>query len=171
MMENDMGNMGNTIEFKAKAIELMAAPVDPKTFIYAVDVFNATARMLMPDISTTDLPLEVASAVNLFARDDGSFNRAMHAVAKDLVEMKVENPTAYVVRIAMLPDLYGAAGAVFHEYINEDPSEPGMIAIDPPLMKAAAVAEVAVDTEGIGFNLADVLAHARSFSSASAVSE
>lgn len=149
--------------FEAMAFALMSAPVDPDTFIFMAGVFDAAGRMVMPISAAAELPAVEASTVALFAHADQTFNRAMAVVAAELIEMKVENPAAYLARLAMLPDLYNVASPVFNEFLRDDPNEPGMVVIDAALMKAAAVARVQADHHGIGFDLSDVLAEAREF--------
>ena len=150
-------------EFEARAFELMSAPVDPETFIFMAGVFDAAGRMVMPTAPARDLAPVEASTLALFAHSDQTFNRAMMTVATELQEMGVENPAAYLARLAMLPDLYNVAASIFSEFIQNDPAEPGMVVVRQALMKAAAVGQVFADADGIGFDLGDVLSQARHF--------
>ena len=159
----------NTEEIRALA--LMTSPVDPDTFIFMAAVFDAAGRMLMPATSTSvDLPEPAASTMDHFARDDHSFNQAMQAVARELVSIKAENPAAYLTRLAMLPDLYNAHASVFRDYLTEISGDPGMVVVAHSLMQAAAVAAVDVSSDGLSFNLADVLAQAHAFAGRAEVS-
>ena len=141
----------------------MSAPVDPEIFIYMAGIFDAAARFVMPAPSATSLPPAEAATVALFTHTDQSFNCGMQAVAGQLMSEQIANATGYLARLAMLPDLYNAAASIFSEFLTDAPSEPGMLVVGRPLMRAAAVAKVHAARDGIGYDLGDVLTRARQF--------
>lgn len=149
---------------RARLYELMTEPVDPETFIYAVSVFDNvyTGRLPAAAFAQSSIGKDEASAIAHYARRDQRFNAGMEAVALELQSMAVVNPVAYLTRLAMLPDLYGPCAEIFKDFI-ETCGEEGALAVQPALLRGAAVANVVADADGSGFDIADVLVHANRF--------
>lgn len=146
---------------KSKWLADMMAPVDPKTFVFASNVYQAAARMTMPVENPGAKPLVQDEKGRTYSLSDIPMNRGMLAVVGQLREMKVDNPAAYTARLMHMGEIFQEKErfAEFFKPSDEDDS----VMVSDALLMAAGVAKFIVNDKHMGFDLDDVLLHARRF--------
>src|SRR5262245_22483445 len=93
---------------KSNWLDGMASPVDPETFVFMSNVYQAAASMTMP----TENPESKASFAdgkgNSLVLKDIPINRGMLAVTAELRKMKIEPAQAYMARLMHMYEIFAA---------------------------------------------------------------
>lgn len=142
----------------------MSKPLDPKTFMMMMDVFQAAADLTMPTLN----PEEAAK----FQLDDGStirftdrpMNRGMLEVNRQLRELGVEPRQAYTARIMQFSDILDAADR-FGDLIKPGEELHSML-IDEVVYEACATARFHMSGDHFGYDVDDVIARAKALKAA-----
>lgn len=145
---------------QSKYLEGMAAPVDPKTFLFMTNVYMAAAGMTMPVENPASKAKFTGPDGTVFALSDIPINRGMLAVVAELRKIGVEVTSGYCARVMFLDEVFQEKER-FAEFIKSSHEE-GCVMVSEALLMAAAVAKFDVmPPDRLGFDLDDLLAHAR----------
>lgn len=147
---------------KKSLIGQVSRAVDPEKFLFVLNIYHAAARMTMPVENPQLLKFQVEDKV--YSMTDIPMNRGMMAATKELVSQGVsqEERMAYLFRLMHFGELFEHQER-FGDLIRPS-DEDGSLMVADALMKACAVARIYAEHDRIGFDLDDVLKHAKSFS-------
>lgn len=142
-------------EMQNSFMQQMLAPADAAIFLEMTQVFQAAARVPLPDrpgpgYKLTDIPM----------------NRGLLA-ATSAMRKRGDAPAVtmpVLSRLMNLGDIFEQA-EYFGHFIRAGSGE-GCVEVSEALLRAAAVARMLSDDDGVRFDLADVLAHAQRFEAA-----
>ena len=140
----------------------MSLAVDPDTFLFMSNIYQAAARLTMPTDNPAARPIFQDKAGKTYSFADIPMNRGMLAVTKQLRELSIEPTQPYLARLMHLGEVLEQREK-FAEFFKPSDEDDGSVMVAGPLIMACAVARFDANTDRLGFDLNDVLVHALRF--------